>query len=55
MYKNVTYSVHELFDRAWSTPVLQLAREIGVSDVALSKACKEGGHLATAPLALGKV
>ncbi|MDU9027638.1 hypothetical protein [Pseudomonas mediterranea] len=43
MYKNVTYSVRELFDRAWSTPVLRLAQEIGVSDVALSKACKKAG------------
>lgn len=43
MYKNVTYSVHELFDRAWSTPILQLARENGVSDVALSKACRKAG------------
>ncbi|MNJ07497.1 hypothetical protein D3C77_15950 [compost metagenome] len=43
MYKNVTYPVRELFDRVWSTPVLQLAREIGVSDVALSKACRKAG------------
>lgn len=41
MYKNVTYPARELFDRIWKTPVLQLAREIGVSDVALSKACRK--------------
>ncbi|MFA7894881.1 hypothetical protein [Pseudomonas putida] len=43
MYKNVTYTVHQLFERVWETPVLQLAREIGVSDVALSKACRKAG------------
>lgn len=41
MYKNVSFTARELFDRAWSTPVLRLAREIGVSDVALSKACRK--------------
>lgn len=45
MYKIVTYPVRELFERVWTTPVLQLAREIGVSDVALSKACRKAGIL----------
>ncbi|MBX6689174.1 hypothetical protein I8746_06145 [Pseudomonas sp. USTB-Z] len=45
MYKIVTYPVRELFDRVWTTPVLQLARQIGVSDVALSKACRKAGIL----------
>lgn len=43
MFKNVSYTARDLFDRVWSTPVLQLAREIGVSNVALRKACRKAG------------
>jgi len=38
MYKIVTFSPRELFDKVWETPVLKLAQEIGISDVAISKA-----------------
>lgn len=43
MYKIVTFTPRELFDKAWETPVLKLAHEIGISDVALSKACRKAG------------
>lgn len=41
MYRNVEFTREELFDMVWARPVLRLAREIGVSDVALSKACRK--------------
>ena len=31
--QGVTYTRNELFAKVWSTPMLQLAKEIGVSDV----------------------
>lgn len=37
----VTYSRQELYDRVWSVSVVKLAEEIGVSDVAIAKACKK--------------
>ncbi|QTD32713.1 hypothetical protein [Pseudomonas fluorescens] len=43
MHKIVTFTPSDLFDRAWETPVLKLAQEIGISDVALSKACRKAG------------
>lgn len=43
MYKDVTLTVQELFERVWKKPVVHLAREIGVSDVAFSKACRKAG------------
>jgi len=43
MYKIVTFTPQELFNKAWETPVLKLAQEIGISDVALSKACRKAG------------
>ncbi|MBA6098519.1 hypothetical protein H4C80_15470 [Pseudomonas juntendi] len=43
MYKMVSFPALELFEKVWSTPVLKLAREIGVSDVALGKACRKAG------------
>ncbi|WJN50028.1 hypothetical protein [Pseudomonas asiatica] len=43
MYKTVSFPAQELFEQVWSTPVLTLAREIGVSDVALGKACRKAG------------
>lgn len=43
MYKMVSFPALELFEKVWSTPVLTLAREIGVSDVALGKACRKAG------------
>jgi len=43
MHKVVTYTRNELFAKVWSTPMLQLAKEIGVSDVAIGKACRRAG------------
>jgi hypothetical protein len=43
MHKTVTFTFIEMFDKVWETPVLRLAHEIGVSDVALSKACRKAG------------
>jgi len=43
MYKTVSIPAQELFEKVWSTPVLTLAREIGVSDVAFGKACRKAG------------
>lgn len=43
MYTYVNFTPRELFDNVWETPVLKLAQEIGISDVALSKACRKAG------------
>lgn len=43
MYKIVTFTPKELFDKVWEKPVLKLAQEIGISDVALFKACRKAG------------
>jgi len=43
MHKTVEFSREELFDKVWQTPVLKAAQEIGVSDVALAKACRKAG------------
>jgi len=40
MYKDVQFTRRELFDKVWETPLTRLARTIGVSDVALAKACR---------------
>lgn len=40
MYRETQFTRHELFERVWTTPLLALAKEIGVSDVALGKACR---------------
>jgi len=31
----------ELYERVWSTPATKLAKEFGISDVALGKICKK--------------
>lgn len=41
MCRHVEFTREELFDKVWKTPVLKLAREIGISDVALAKACRK--------------
>lgn len=41
MYRQVEFTREELFDKVWTTPILKLAREIGISDVALAKACRK--------------
>ncbi|RML88192.1 hypothetical protein [Pseudomonas savastanoi] len=43
MYITKSFTPQELFEMVWTTPVLKLAREIGVSDVGLSKACRRAG------------
>jgi len=43
VYISKSFTPQELFEMVWTTPVLKLAREIGVSDVGLSKACRRAG------------
>lgn len=43
MYKQVEFSRKELYEMVWARQVLVIAKEIGVSDVALSKACRRAG------------
>lgn len=43
MYKQVEFTREALYQKVWERPVLVLAREIGVSDVALAKACRKAG------------
>lgn len=43
MYQQVEFTRRALFDKVWSTPVLKVAAEIGVSDVAVAKACRKAG------------
>jgi len=40
MYETIQIPREELYEKVWSTPLLQLAKSIGVSDVALAKACR---------------
>lgn len=41
MYKQVEFTREELHAKVWARPLLVIAREIGVSDVALGKACRK--------------
>lgn len=43
MYTFVSFTVEELFEKVWQTPMVKLAHEIGVSDVAVAKACRKAG------------
>ena len=43
MYKQVEFTREELYRMAWDRPVLVIAKEIGISDVAMSKACRRAG------------
>lgn len=43
MYEEIQFSRSELFRMVWESPVLVIAKEIGISDVALSKACRKAG------------
>lgn len=43
MYKHVEFTRDGIYKLVWERPVLAIAREIGVSDVALSKACRRAG------------
>lgn len=40
---DVFVSREELYSMVWSTPMQKLAKEFGISDVALAKACKKLG------------
>ncbi len=40
MPKTATLTRKELHDRVWQTPMLQLAKEFGISDVGLAKICR---------------
>jgi hypothetical protein len=35
-----SFTREELYDLVWSRPISKLAKELGVSDVGLAKACK---------------
>ncbi|MGO0629293.1 hypothetical protein ACTORR_04380 [Pseudomonas sp. SAR267] len=43
MYVEKTFTPQQLFEMVWERPVLIIAKEIGVSDVGLSKACRKAG------------
>jgi hypothetical protein len=43
MYTFVSFTVVELFEKVWQTPMAKLAHDIGVSDVAVAKACRKAG------------
>lgn len=43
MYITQSFTPQEMFHMVWEIPVLILAREIGVSDVVLAKACRRAG------------
>ncbi|MHC8286885.1 hypothetical protein ACYZUD_08655 [Pseudomonas sp. XS1P51] len=43
MYTFVSFTVAELFEKVWETPMVKLAQEIGVSDVAVAKAFRKAG------------
>lgn len=43
MYRQVEFTGQSLFATAWSTSVLKVAAEIGVSDVTAAKACRQAG------------
>jgi len=35
------YKRHELYDQVWAKPVREVAKEHGISDVALAKICRK--------------
>lgn len=43
MYIFVSFTVAELFDKVWQTPMVKLTHDIGVSNVAATKACRKAG------------
>src|SRR3954447_19174343 len=38
-----TYTRDQLYDLVWAKPTVQVGKDIGVSDVAVAKACKRHG------------
>lgn len=43
MYKQIEFTREDLYKMVWERPVLVIAKEIGVSDVAVAKACRKAG------------
>lgn len=43
MYKQIKFTREDLYQMVWERPVLVIAKEIGVSDVAIAKACRKAG------------
>lgn len=43
MSASIQISREEMYRKVWSTPAIQLAKEFGISDVALKKTCKRMG------------
>lgn len=43
MYKKIKFTRENLYKMVWERPVLAIAKEIGVSDVAVAKACRKAG------------
>ena len=43
MYRQKEFSRYELYRLVWERPVLSVAKEIGVSDVEVAKACRKAG------------
>lgn len=43
MYKQIKFTRENLYEMVWERPVLTIAKEIGVSDVAVAKACRKAG------------
>jgi hypothetical protein len=37
----ITLTRNELYEKIWHTPTIKLARDFGLSDVALGKVCKK--------------
>ena len=37
----ITFTRNELYEKIWNTPTIKLARDFGLSDVALGKICKK--------------
>lgn len=43
MYKQIEFTREDLYNMVWERPVLVIAKKIGVSDVAVAKACRKAG------------
>ncbi len=42
-YDDVTFTREKLYEEVWARPVIQVAKDVGVSDVALAKICRKLG------------
>ncbi len=38
---DITFTRNELYEKIWNTPTIKLAKDFGLSDVALGKICKK--------------